>query len=82
MDRKDKITIERWELIEIIDTFRLLTQTFPKIKERDSCLDRHIMGSYARLVFLYNGDEFGYRNFCEYYMRRKDIPKLKEEETK
>lgn len=82
MDRKDKITIERWELIDIIDTFRMLTQTFPKIKERDSCLDRQIMKSYARLVFLHNGDNFDYHNFCEYYMGKKDIPKLKEEETK
>jgi hypothetical protein len=82
MDKKDKITIERWELEDIIDTFRMLTQTYPKIKERDSCLDRQLMKSYARLVFLYNGDNFDHHNFCEYYMGKKDIPELKKEESK
>ena len=82
MDKKDKLTIERWELKDVIDVFRMLVDTYPKIKERESCLDRQIMESYARLVFLYNGDNFDYHNFCEYYMVKKDIPKLKKEETK
>ena len=82
MDKKDKLTIERWELKDVIDVFRMLVDTYPKIKERESCLDRQIMESYARLVFLYNGDNFDYHNFCEYYMGKKDIPKLKKEETK
>ena len=75
----DKITIERWELKDVIDTFRMLTQTFPKIKKRVSCLDRQIMKSYARLVLLYNGEKLDYHDFCEYYMGQKDVPKLEEE---
>ena len=55
MERKDKLTIERWELENILDTFRLLTNVFPKIKDRDTCLDRKLMDSYARLTYLYNG---------------------------
>ena len=63
----------------MIDTFRMLTQTFPKIKKRESCLDRNIMESYARLVFLYNGEEFNNHEFVAFYMGQKDVPRLKEE---
>ena len=80
MSEQDKITIERWELEDIIETFRVLTTTIPKIKERGSCLDRLIMKSYARLVYLYNGEEFDHHAFCEYYMGKKEIPELKKEE--
>lgn len=80
MDRKEKITIERWELKDVIDTFRMLTNAYPKIKERDSCLDRQIMKSYARLVYLYNGELFDSHAFVEFYMGKKQIPNLKEEE--
>lgn len=79
MEKKDKIIIERWELKDVIDTFSMLTFLYPKIKERDCCLDRQIMKSYARLVHLYNGEKFDHHAFCEYYMGKKEIPELKEE---
>lgn len=78
MNSKDKITIERWELEDIISTFGMLVSTCPKIKERESCLDRNIMTSYARLVHLYNGEPFNHNAFCEYYMGKKNVPKLKD----
>lgn len=79
MDRKDKLTIERWELKDVIDVFRMLVNTYPKIKERESCLDRQIMLAYNRLVYLYNGEEFDYKKFSEYYFGSKQVPELKEE---
>lgn len=78
MDRKDKLTIERWELKDVIDVFRMLVNTYPKIKERGSCLDRQIMLAYNRLVYLYNGEEFDYKKFSEYYFGSKQVPELKE----
>lgn len=79
MNKKDKIIIERWELKDVIDTFSMMTTAIPTIKERDCCLDRQIMKSYARLVYLYNGEEFDHYAFCEYDMGKKEIPELKEE---
>ena len=58
MERKDKLTIERWELEEIIDSFRILVNAYPKIKERKSCLDRKLIESYARLIYLYNDGKY------------------------
>lgn len=78
MDRKYKIIIERWELKDVIDVFQMLVNTYPKIKERESCLDRQIMLAYNRLVHLYNGDEFDYKKFSGYYFGSKQVPKLKE----
>ena len=78
MSKQDKITIGRMELEDIIETFRILTTTFPMIKERGSCLDRLIMKSYAKLVYLYNGEEFDHHAFCEYYMGKKEIPELRQ----
>ena len=48
MERKDKLTIERWELEEIIDSFRILVNAYPKIKERKSCLDRKLIDPVFR----------------------------------
>lgn len=79
MDRKDKLTIERWELKDVIDTFRMLVNTYPKIKERGSCLDRQIMLAYNRLVHLYNGEKLSYKKFNEYYFRGKQVPELKKD---
>ena len=78
MDRKDKIIIERWELKDVIDVFQMLVNTYPKIKERESCLDRQIMMAYNRLAHLYNGEEFDYKKFSEYYFGSKQVPNLKE----
>lgn len=72
----DKITIERWELEHIIEAFRVLTNTIPKIKERGSCLDRMLMEAYARLVFLYNGEKFDSYALINYYMGKNEIPSL------
>jgi hypothetical protein len=77
MERKDKLTIERWELEEILDTFRLLTNVFPIIKNRDTCLDRKLMDSYARLTYLYNGEEYGSKEHIKYYMGNGKVPELK-----
>lgn len=53
----EKLVIERWELKNVLDTFLMLTNTFPKIVERKSCLDRRLMDSYNRLAEIYNGEE-------------------------
>lgn len=79
MGRKDKLIIERWELKDVIEVFDMLVRTFPKIKERGSCLDRQIMLAYNRLVHLYNGEVFDYKKFSEYYFGSKQVPELKEE---
>lgn len=77
MERKDKLTIERWELEEIIDSFRVLVNTYPKIKERKSCLDRKLIESYVRLIYLYNGENFGSEEFIKFYMGNGKVPELK-----
>jgi hypothetical protein len=77
MDKNDKITIERWDLEDIIDSFRVLVNTYPKIKERKSCLDRKLMESYARLVYLYNGEKYGGEEFIKFYVGNGKVPKLK-----
>lgn len=77
MERKDKLTIERWELEDIIDSFRVLVNTYTKIKERKSCLDRKLMDSYARLTYLYNGEKYGSDEHIKYYMGNGKVPELK-----
>lgn len=32
MDRKDKLTIERWELKDVIDVFRMLVNTYRRLR--------------------------------------------------
>ena len=46
MNKDDKLTIERWELEDVINVFRMLVATYPKIVERKSCLDLQIMKAY------------------------------------
>lgn len=74
---REKVSIERWELEDAIKTFEWLTDLMPIIKKRQSCLHRQIMKTYAKLVYLFNGEKFGSKEFVEYYMGQKDVPPLK-----
>ena len=79
MESSDILTIERGTLYDILDTLRLMINTYPEIVKRETCLDRKIMVAYNKLADIYNGEKFDFNKFNANYFDSNQIPAIKEE---
>lgn len=73
MGRHDLLQIERWELENILDAFRLMLNSYPTIKDRKSCTHRMFMDAYNSLADLYNGEKR--KEFT--YLKEGQVPVVK-----
>jgi hypothetical protein len=72
------VEVSVWKLREIADTLRLVSNTLESPK-RESCLDRKVMTSWNIVVDILNGHTPSPHESLDYYMKKGQMPKLKED---
>ena len=72
------VEVPVWKLREIADTLRLVSNTLESPK-RESCLDRKVMTSWNIVVDILNGHTPSAHESLDYYMKKGQMPKLKED---